>query len=108
MTCHTLQENDDFENLVKNSDNLYVIVDFYASWCKPCKELEPKFTKASSKYDEITFMKVDAEEFDGLAEKYQVNSLPTVLVFASKNCDLEERLVGNECMNIDNICMKYE
>jgi len=53
--------------------------DFYADWCGPCKKLGPLFSELSNQYTNITFIKIDTDNAEELAKKYEVSALPTVL-----------------------------
>ncbi|KAI1293526.1 Thioredoxin, mitochondrial [Halotydeus destructor] len=68
------------EKVLKSKDP--VIVDFYATWCGPCKLLMPKLeTIVGGKNNKIHLAKVDTDEQEELAEKYKVKALPTVIAF---------------------------
>jgi thioredoxin 1 len=108
MSVNELTQNNNFDELLSNSENLYAIVDFYAPWCKPCKEISNNLGSLASKYNEITFIKINVDEYDEFADKYQVSSLPTILVFATKTKEIEERLVGCDSVELEKICKKYE
>jgi thioredoxin 1 len=69
-----------------------VILDFYATWCGPCKTFGPVFSDAAKEYTMATFIKVDTDEHPYLSEKYKVSSLPTVIIL--KNGKLMDRLEG--------------
>ena len=56
-----------------------VIIDFYASWCGPCKKLSPFFSELSLEYTNITFLKVNSDNSEDLIKQYDVSALPTVL-----------------------------
>lgn len=58
-----------------------VVVDFWASWCMPCKMLTPVLEEVSKELPEVSFCKVNVDEEQELAAKYGVASIPTVLVF---------------------------
>jgi thioredoxin 1 len=68
-----------FDHLVKTSD-LPVVLDFGATWCGPCKKLEPILEEMSVGYDgKVRFYKVDVGEAPGTAQKFGVMSVPTVV-----------------------------
>lgn len=72
--------NETFENEVLNSDKP-VLVDFWATWCGPCKMAAPIVEKIAGEHDEIKVCKVDVDENPELARKYKVFSIPTFVVF---------------------------
>lgn len=63
------------------SDNDMVIIDFWASWCGPCRSFAPTFEAASEKYADVCFAKVNTEEQQELAAAFNVRSIPTLMVF---------------------------
>lgn len=74
------QEN--FEQTVLNND--FVIVDFWAPWCGPCRGFAPVFEAASEKHPDIVFAKVNTEEAQALAAHFQIRSIPTLMIFREK------------------------
>jgi thioredoxin 1 len=69
----------DFESTV-NGDGI-VLVDFWASWCGPCRSFAPIFEAASEEHPAITFAKVDTEAEQHLAGALQIMSIPTLMIF---------------------------
>lgn len=58
-----------------------VVVDFYATWCPPCRALSPILDRLASEFDgQIRFVKINSDDEPELADRYQVTSLPTVLL----------------------------
>jgi thioredoxin 1 len=74
-----VQDTDDFKKRVLDNSRP-VIVDFHAGWCGPCKVLGPRLEKLMATYvGKADFAKVDIDDCFDLAEKYSVNSIPTVI-----------------------------
>lgn len=69
-------ENENFNELIKEK----TVVDFYATWCGPCKMLGPMFEEVSKESD-IKFVKVDIDEHEDLCREYKVMSVPTLILF---------------------------
>jgi len=91
LTITQLTDNN-FKEIVKASE-IPVIVDFYADWCGPCKRIVPALEEiASEKADEVLVCKVDVDQSQGLANAFQVMSIPNVISF--KNGELYKRVVG--------------
>ena len=76
-TIEITKEN--FEDIV--TKNSMVILDFWASWCGPCKAFGPTFEAVSEKYPDVVFGKINTEEQQELAGHFQVRSIPNVMLF---------------------------
>lgn len=78
---HVLEIKDsDFENTIKS--NKYVLVDFFATWCGPCKMQAPVLEKLQEEFkDKITICKIDVDNNQDNAKKFNVVSIPTLVLF---------------------------
>ena len=70
----------DFSSLIDNK----AVVDFYATWCGPCKMFSPIFEEVSNE-STINFVKIDTDSFPELAREYGVMSIPTIILFENGN-----------------------
>lgn len=71
----------DFDRYVGKND-LPVVVDFWASWCGPCQMMAPHFAQAAQAMQgQVLFAKVDTEAEQAVAARYQIRSIPTLIVF---------------------------
>jgi len=57
------------------------LVDWWAEWCGPCRMFGPVFEAASQKHEDVTFVKIDTEDQQGLAAAAQITSIPTLMAF---------------------------
>ncbi|CAK9312691.1 unnamed protein product [Citrullus colocynthis] len=70
---------EEFEALVKrgNEAGKLIVVDFTASWCPPCRFIAPVFAELAKAHVHVIFLKVDVDELKEIAEKFNVNAMPT-------------------------------
>ena len=71
-----------FEDTVTN--NGFVIVDFWAPWCGPCRSFAPTFESVSEEHQDIVFAKVNTEEEQEIAAHFGIRSIPTLMIFRDK------------------------
>jgi len=83
--------NENFESV--KSGNLPLVVDFWATWCGPCRMIAPIIAELAQEYDgRITVGKCDVEENEELAADFGIRNIPTILFF--KNGQLVDKIVG--------------
>ena len=88
MLIH-LEKNQNLLDLVKEGT---VLVDFFATWCGPCKMLAPELEDYAEQYPNVTVIKIDVDEHQNEAAKFNIRSVPTLLVF--KNGSLVKETAG--------------
>ncbi|MDG6961395.1 MAG: thioredoxin [Nitrososphaerota archaeon] len=82
----------DFERLVLKSQTP-TVVDFYADWCGPCRMVSPVIESLSQEYSgKVSFAKVDTDANQSLAMRYEIMSIPTVMIF--KGGRLVDKIIG--------------
>lgn len=79
-TLDLTQEN--FESTVLEND--FVIIDFWAPWCGPCRAFAPTYDQVSESHPDIIFAKVNTEVEQAIAGSFQIRSIPTLMVFREK------------------------
>ena len=87
----TIATNTSFDGLLE--DQKLVIVDFWATWCGPCRMLSPLLDEIEEEMsDKITVVKVNVDDADEIAMRYRIMSIPTLLFF--KNGQIVDKTVG--------------
>ena len=86
-----LINSSEFSGLLQ--EDKLLVVDFYATWCGPCKKLSPTLDEVSEEFaGQVNIVKVDVDESEDLALNYGIRSVPTVLFF--KNGQQVDKFVG--------------
>ena len=73
---------DNFNEVIENND--FVILDFWAPWCGPCKNFGPIFEKVSENHEDVVFGKINTEDQQELGAYFQIRSIPTLMVLREK------------------------
>jgi thioredoxin 1 len=79
-TVELTKEN--FDEVVSSHD--FVLIDFWAAWCGPCRSFAPVYDKASGKHEDLVFAKIDTEAQPELAAAFQIQSIPTLMIVRDK------------------------
>lgn len=102
-----LETKEDFDNFLKEAGEKLVVVDFFATWCGPCKKMSPTIKKLAEEYaDKVFFAKVDVDENSDTAEEQGISAMPTFLLYKNRvkvdsltgaNPDKLKELVQRHC-----------
>ena len=102
---HHIEESQINEEIIKNSHKLSII-DFFADWCVPCQILAPILNELDKKYKELEVYKVNIDEMQNAAMRFNINSVPTMIFF--KDGEEVERRVGLESLeNLSKIVEEF-
>ncbi|POO00045.1 Thioredoxin [Trema orientale] len=82
--CHTKDEWKNHFDEHKEKNKL-VVIDFTATWCGPCRSMEPVLKELSDKYTDVVFVKVDVDELPDVAAEYGIQAMPTFLLMKKGN-----------------------
>ncbi|MBQ8532306.1 MAG: thioredoxin [Clostridia bacterium] len=82
---------DNFETAVQNSEKT-VLVDFWASWCGPCRMVSPIVDEIAEENPQYLVAKVNVDEEPELAQKFGIQSIPTLIVF--KDGKIADKMIG--------------
>lgn len=70
--------NEEFDNILEKNDN--ILVDFWATWCGPCRMLMPLIDKVDERLDDLLIIKVDVDKFPEIANNYSVSAIPHLVL----------------------------
>ena len=95
-TEDTLDRADSVAVKKSNAKGKVVVIDFFATWCGPCKAMAPAMEKMEQKYsDKIEFRKVDIDKNRSLAQKYEIEAVPTLVILSPKG-EIINKIVGGQ------------
>ena len=89
-----IQNKNEFDSLVKEG---LVLVDFFATWCGPCKMLSPVLEEVANENPNLTVLKIDVDEVGELAAKFGIQAIPTLILF--KNGEEVAKRMGYQNKN---------
>ncbi|RWS24110.1 thioredoxin-2-like protein [Leptotrombidium deliense] len=97
----------ELETQFSGAGNKLVVIDFYATWCGPCKVIAPKIeTMAKELGDSVIFLKVDVDECEDIAKDYEVTSMPTFKLVKGKR--VVDEIVGVQEAKLKELVEKHK
>jgi thioredoxin 1 len=81
---HAVEDLEDLKAQLANAGDKLVVIDFFATWCGPCKMIAPQIEEMSNSMDDVVFLKVDVDEAEDVAQEYNITAMPT-FVFLKKS-----------------------
>ncbi|KAJ4845023.1 hypothetical protein Tsubulata_041655 [Turnera subulata] len=104
ISCHTVKEWN--VQLEKGKESkILIVVDFFATWCWPCKHIAPALEKLAKGMPRVTFLKVDVDELKSVADEWEVRAMPTFLCF--KDGRVVEKIVGANKEKLQEMILKH-
>jgi thioredoxin 1 len=91
----------EFEKLIKEAGDAPVLIDFHATWCGPCKMIAPELEKLAAKYPKMLVYKVDVDEAEDIAQKYEIDAMPSFKMI--KNGAVVGTVVGANVQKLEEL-----
>uniref|UniRef100_A0A1A9VRG7 Thioredoxin domain-containing protein n=1 Tax=Glossina austeni TaxID=7395 RepID=A0A1A9VRG7_GLOAU len=103
---HLIGDKEDFENILTAAGDKYIMVEFFATWCGPCRMLGCKIDELASLYqDRAIMVKIDVDDFEDLAAEYNITSMPAFMII--KNKQKVEHYCGSKVEQLEEFIEKY-
>lgn len=84
MVVREIENNSQFQEELKTNNTKLVIVDFFATWCGPCRRVAPRYDELSNMYDRAVFLEVDVDKCQDIATNECVTAMPTFLMYRNQ------------------------
>ncbi|KAK4467913.1 hypothetical protein MN116_008522 [Schistosoma mekongi] len=97
-TVINITDKNQLEQILQEAKNVTsgspttVVMDFYATWCRPCSDIAPVFKELSTRYTNMKFIKIDVDKLEDVAQRYNVRSLPTFIFL--RGAEQIDRITG--------------
>ena len=102
----------DLKQELADAGEKLVVIDFYATWCGPCKIIAPKLEEMSGEMENVVFLKVDVDENEEAAQEYNISAMPTFIFIKNQekvadlmgaNVDKLKELVNQHAWTLENL-----
>merc|ERR1711981_605769 len=84
----------DLQSQLAAAGGKLVVIDFFATWCGPCKMIAPKIEAMSGEMADVVFLKVDVDENEDAAQEYNISAMPT-FIFVKKEAKVADMMGAN-------------
>ncbi|ESW29408.1 hypothetical protein PHAVU_002G068100 [Phaseolus vulgaris] len=85
--------------------NKLMVIDFTATWCGPCKQMDPVIQDFAAKYTNVEFIKIDVDELMGVSEEFQVQAMPTFILM--KKGKVVDKVLGAKKEKLQKLIEKH-
>ncbi|XP_061387182.1 thioredoxin-2-like [Musca vetustissima] len=103
---YNIQSKEDLDKHLSAATNKLVVLDFYATWCGPCKLIAPQLEELSTLYSkDVVVLKINVDDCEEIAMDYNVSSMPTFVFM--KNHEIMDTIVGGDSENLTKAVEKY-
>lgn len=96
----------DLENRLKSAGSKLVVIDFFATWCGPCKMIAPELERMAKDFPGVVFLKVDVDENGDVSREYSVSAMPTFVFL--KNRREVSRIRGADSHSLRSTIQRYK
>ena len=103
---HLVTDMDDLKSQFGSAGDKLVVVDFYATWCGPCKIIAPQLEEMDKTMDDVVFLKVDVDEAEEVAQEYNISAMPTFIFF--KNGKKIDDFMGANSDKLKDMIKKHK
>ncbi|EDO14671.1 hypothetical protein Kpol_325p10 [Vanderwaltozyma polyspora DSM 70294] len=94
-----INELNEFKQKLIDNKNGLSVIDFYATWCGPCRAMAPHLSKFVKEYPNVSFYKIDVDENPDIAQHCEVTAMPTFVL--AKNGEIIDKLVGADPVGLE-------
>jgi len=77
MPVRHIHSHEEYKQQIQGAGDKLVVVDFFATWCGPCKKISPYMETLSTQYENVIFLKVDVDELETVSKEEEISAMPT-------------------------------
>ena len=102
---HQIKDMGDLQSHLTAAGGKLVVIDFFATWCGPCKMISPKIEAMAGEMSNVVFLKVDVDEAEDVAQEYNISAMPTFIFL--KNGQKVADLMGANADKLTELVNKH-